>query len=103
MSKVNKVEPLQDRVVVKLDEAESRTRGGIIIPDVARKDAQQGLVVAVGPGKVEHGAVVPVQAQVGQKVLLERYAGTSFKNEGEEFTVIQDCKILAVLHEDEQP
>jgi chaperonin GroES len=90
--------PLQDRVIIKRLDNETKTSSGIVIPDSAAEKPDQGEVVAVGPGKkTEDGKVIAVDLKVGDKVLFGKYAGQSVKVDGEELLVIREEEILAVV------
>lgn len=93
-----KVKPLADRVVVKpLDEAE-QMRGGLYIPDTAKEKPSQGEVVAVGPGKIsEEGARLEMDVSVGDRVLYGKYSGTDVTLEGEEYLILRESDILAIV------
>ena len=92
-----KVKPLADRVVVKaLEEAESM-RGGLYIPDTAKEKPQQGEVVAVGPGKFEDGKRVEMELKVGDKVLYGKYSGTEVTVDGEQYLILRESDVLAVV------
>jgi len=99
MAKVKtKVQPLQDRVLVKRLDAEEEKVGGIIIPDTAKEKPQEGEVVAVGPGKVtDDGKRQPVGVKEGDKILFAKYAGTEVKIDGEDLLVMREDDVLAVL------
>ena len=91
------ITPLEDRVVIKpLEEGESM-RGGLYIPDTAKEKPTQGEIVAVGPGRFEKGARVPVDLKVGDTVIYGKYSGTSFTLEGEEVIIIKASDVLAKL------
>jgi chaperonin GroES len=93
-----KLRPLGDRVIVKPLELEEKTKGGIILPDTAKEKPMQGEVVAVGPGKRnEKGEVQPVDVKVGDKVLYGKYAGTEVKIEDQEYLILRENDILAVI------
>ena len=93
-----KVKPLQDRVLVKRLEKEERTAGGIIIPDTAKEKPHQGKVVAVGNGKkLDDGTVRKLEVKVGSIILFEKYAGSTIKIEGEEYMIMREDDILAVI------
>ncbi|MEE4299022.1 MAG: co-chaperone GroES [Pseudomonadales bacterium] len=97
------IRPLHDRVVVRRIEAESRSAGGIVIPDSASEKPDQGEVVAVGPGAhLEDGSVRPVVVQPGDRVLFGKYAGSEVKLNGEELLVIKESEILAVIETTEE-
>jgi chaperonin GroES len=91
------LEPLDDRVVVKPGEEEQMTVSGIVIPDTAKEKPQEGEVVAVGPGRFEDGARVPMDVNVGDRVLYSKYGGTEVKIEGEEYLVLSARDILAIV------
>jgi len=94
-----KIRPLADRVIVKpSEEAESKTAGGIIIPDTAKEKPQKGEIVAIGPGKVDDkGKAIPMNVKVGDKVLYSKYGGNEIKYEGTEFLIMSEQDILAVF------
>ena len=95
-----KFRPLHDRVVVKRIEAEEKTAGGIIIPDTAREKPQQGEVVAVGPGgRDEAGKLVPIDLQVGDRVLFGKWSGTEVKIDDTEYLIMKENDIMGVLVE----
>jgi len=101
MSKKNKfpVRPLADRVVIKrIEEEEEKSPGGIIIPDTAKEKPQKGEVIAVGPGRLdEKGNRMPMEVSVGDKVLFSKYAGTEVKIHGEEYLIMREDDILAII------
>jgi chaperonin GroES len=93
-----KLRPLNDRVVVKRLEEETKTAGGIIIPDTAKEKPIQGEVLAVGNGKVmEDGSRRPLDIKAGDRVLFGKYAGTDIKVEGEELLIMREDDILAII------
>ncbi len=93
-----KLRPLQDRIIVKRVEEETKTAGGIFIPETAKEKPQKGEIVAVGNGKkTEDGKVVPIDLKVGEKVLFGKYAGTEIKIEGEEYLIMREDDILGVM------
>jgi len=95
-----KFRPLHDRVVVKRIEAEEKSAGGIIIPDTAKEKPQQGEVVAVGPGgRDEAGKLVPIDLQVGDRVLFGKWSGTEVKIDGTEYLIMKENDIMGVLVE----
>lgn len=95
-----KVKPLQDRVLVKRIEEEEKTKGGIIIPDSAKEKPQEGLVVAVGDGRLlENGQRVPLQVKPGDKILFGKYAGTEIKIDGEEHLILREDDVLAIVED----
>lgn len=93
-----KLKPLHDRVLVKRLEEEEKTKGGIIIPDTAKEKPIKGEVVAVGPGKTnDKGDKVKLSVEKGDKVLFNKYAGTEIKVDGDEFLVMREDDILAII------
>ena len=93
-----KIRPLHDRVVVRRVEDERKTPGGIVIPDTAAEKPMQGEVLAVGNGKIqEDGTVRPLDVKVGDKVLFGKYAGTEFRQDGEEVLMMREDDIMAVI------
>ena len=91
------IKPLLDKVVVKMVEAEETTKSGIILAASAKEKPQMAEVVAVGPGGVIDGNEVQMCVKAGQKVLLSQYAGTTVKLDGEEYTILRQSDILAVV------
>ena len=93
-----KIKPLADRVVVKPLEESEQMRGGLYIPDTAKEKPQQGEVVAVGPGKLsEQGERLAPDVEVGNKVLYGKYSGTEVNVEQEEYLILRESDILAIL------
>ena len=93
-----KIRPLQDRIIVKRIEEETKTAGGIIIPDSAKEKPQEGKVVAVGNGKVnDDGSVTPLEVKVGDRVLFGKYSGSEIKMDGEEHMIMREDDILGVV------
>ena len=94
-----KIQPLGDRVVVRPLEAESKTRGGIVLPDTAKEKPQQGEIVAAGKGKIlENGTLSPLEVKVGDKVLYGKYSGNEITTkEGEELLIMKEEDILAIV------
>ncbi len=93
-----KVKPLNDRVLVKRVEEVQVTKGGILIPDTAKEKPLEGRIVAVGPGKMsEQGQRMTLQIKAGDKVLFNKYAGTEIKVEGEEYLMMREEDVLAVI------
>lgn len=93
-----KLKPLNDKVLVKRLEAEEVTKGGIVLPDSAKEKPKEGKVVALGDGKLlDDGKRAPFQVQVGERVLFSSYAGTDVKVEGEEYLILSEDDILAVV------
>ncbi|MGH8953314.1 MAG: co-chaperone GroES [Acidimicrobiia bacterium] len=95
-----KLQPLGDRVVVKAtDEAESRTPSGLVIPDTAKEKPQIGEVIAVGPGaRDEDGDRIPMEVSVGDRVLYSKFAGTEVKLDSDEYLVLSERDLLAVVN-----
>ncbi|BCS55220.1 10 kDa chaperonin [Geobacter sp. SVR] len=90
--------PLQDRIIVKRVEEETKTAGGIFIPETAKEKPQRGEIVAVGNGKkTEDGKVLPLDVKVGDKVLFGKYAGTEVKVDGNDYLMMREDDILAVI------
>ena len=92
-----KLKPLFDKVVVKLIEAEETTVGGIFLPSAAKEKQEIATVIAVGEGGVIDGKDVKMVVKVGDRVLYSKYAGSTFKLDGEEVTVIKQSDILAIV------
>ncbi len=93
MAKKVNVTPLHDRVIVKPAKAEEKTAGGIIIPDTAKEKPQRGVVVAAGPGKKDE----PMSVKAGDTILYGKYAGTEVSLEGEDYLIMRESDILAVI------
>ena len=91
------IKPLEDRIVVQANDAESTTASGLVIPDTAKEKPQEGTVLAVGPGRFEDGARVPLDVKIGDKVLYSKYGGTEVKYAGEEYLVLSARDVLAVI------
>jgi len=90
--------PLGERVIVRALPQEERTKSGIYLPDTAKEKPQQGEVMAVGNGKVtDDGKTIPMHVKAGDKVLYGKYSGTEVKLDGEEFLIIKESEILAIL------
>ncbi|MDR5694343.1 MAG: co-chaperone GroES [Armatimonadota bacterium] len=99
-----KLRPLGDRVVVKPIEEEERTPGGIVLPDVAKEKPQQGEVVAVGPGELnERGERNPMDVKVGDRVIYSKYAGTEVKLGEEQYLILRQSDILAIVEKEAAP
>ena len=93
-----KVKPLSDRVVVKATEDTEQMRGGLYIPDTAKEKPQQGEVIAVGPGKVsDDGKRIDPEVKVGDKVLYGKYSGTEVTIDGEQYLILRESDVLAVV------
>jgi len=93
MAKNVNIIPLHDRVIVKAAPAEEKTAGGIIIPDTAKEKPQRGIVVAAGPGKKDE----PMTVKSGDNILYGKYAGTEVSYEGEDYLIMRESDILAVI------
>jgi chaperonin GroES len=92
------IKPLADRVVVKPLDEEQETRGGLYIPDTAKEKPQQGEIVAVGPGRVsDDGARIEMELKTGDKVLYGKYSGTEVTVSGEEYLILRETDVLAVI------
>ena len=92
------IKPLEDKVVVKAAQAETTTASGLVIPDTAKEKPQEGEVVAVGPGRIDdNGNRVPLDVQVGDKVIYSKYGGTEVKYAGEEYLILSARDVLAVV------
>ena len=97
MSKIN-LKPLADRVIVKPMEAEETTKGGIILPDTAKEKPIEGTIVAAGPGKTgDDGKLVKLEVKVGDKVLYGKYSGTEVTVEGDEYLIMRESDIFAIV------
>jgi chaperonin GroES len=95
-----KFRPLHDRVVVERIDAEAKSAGGIIIPDTAQEKPSQGEIIAVGPGgRDEAGKLIPIDLNVGDRVLFGKWSGTEVKVEGQEFLIMKESDIMGVLQE----
>jgi len=93
-----KFRPLHDRVVVKRVDSETKTTGGIIIPDTAAEKPQEGEVVAVGPGaRDESGKVIPIELKKGDKILFGKWSGTEVKIDGQELLIMKESDVMGVL------
>ena len=92
------IKPLEDRIVVQANEAETTTASGIVIPDTAKEKPQEGTVLAVGPGRIDdNGNRVPIDVKIGDTVLYSKYGGTEVKYAGEEYLVLSARDVLAVI------
>ncbi len=91
------MKPLGDRVVIKNMEAEETTKGGIILAAAAKEKPVMAEVIAVGPGGIVDGKEVKMQVQVGEKVIYSKYAGTEVKMDGEEYIIVKQSDILAIV------
>ena len=92
------LKPLGDRVIIELVESEEKTASGIVLPDSAKEKPQEGKVVAVGTGRVlENGERVALEVAEGDKIIFSKYAGTEVKYEGNEYLILRESDILAVI------
>lgn len=94
-----KIKPLSDRVLVEPSEAdESKSAGGIIIPDTAKEKSQEGIIAAAGPGRTDdNGKIIKMNVKVGDKVLFSKYGGTELKFDGTDYLIMSESDILAVF------
>lgn len=94
------IQPLGDRIVVKLLDQEEKTKGGIILPDVAKEKPQEGKIVAVGKGRLlENGSVKPFEVRVGDRVLFARYSGSEITHGDDELLIVKEDDLLAIVKE----
>ena len=92
------IKPLEDRIVIKSLEAEQTTASGLVIPDTAKEKPQEGEVLAVGPGRIDdNGNRVPLDVNVGDRVIYSKYGGTEIKHGGEEFLILSARDVLAIV------
>ena len=92
------VRPLHDRLIVRRIEEKESVKGGIIIPDTAKEKPQEGEVIAVGNGKLlDNGTKVPMDVKVGDKILFGKYSGTDIKIDGQEYLILREDEVLAVV------
>jgi chaperonin GroES len=93
-----KIKPLEDRVVVKAQEAEEVSNGGIILPDTAKEKPQQGEIVATGPGKTsDSGNLIKLTVKKGDSILYGKYSGTEITVDGKEYLIMRESDILAIM------
>jgi len=92
-----KLKPLADRVIIKAIPSEERTKSGIIMPDTAKEKPQEGEIVAVGPGKVEKSERIPMEVNIGDRVIYSKYAGTEVKYDGIEYLILRESDIQAII------
>jgi chaperonin GroES len=93
-----KIRPLNDRVLVQRVEEETKTKGGIIIPDTAKEKPAEGKVIAAGNGRLgEDGKRIPLEVKKGDRVLFSKYGGTEVKVEGEEYLILREDDILGII------
>ncbi len=99
MSAAKKIQPLADRVVVMALEETEQMRGGLYIPDTAKEKPQEGEIVAVGPGKMnDDGDRIPMEVEVGNRVLYGKYSGTEVKVDGDDYLILRESDILAIVN-----
>jgi chaperonin GroES len=93
------LKPLDDRIVVKANEAEEKTASGLVIPDTAKEKPQQGTVLAVGPGRrsEQSGEIIPLDVKVGDTVVYSKYGGTEITIDGEDLLILSGRDVLAVM------
>ena len=91
------IKPLEDRIVIKISEAEEKTASGLVIPDTAKEKPQEGTVVAVGPGRFDDGVRVPMDIKVGDVVLYSKYGGTEVAHKGEDLLILTSRDVLAII------
>jgi chaperonin GroES len=91
------IKPLEDRIVVQPSDAEETTASGLVIPDTAKEKPQEGKVLAIGPGRFEDGARVPLDVAIGDIVIYSKYGGTEVKHNGEDYLVLSARDVLAVI------
>ena len=92
------IKPLEDKILVEASAAETTTASGLVIPDTAKEKPQEGVVVAVGPGRFdEKGDRVPVDVKEGDKVIYSKYGGTEIKYEGKDYLILSSRDVLAVI------
>ncbi|MDD5195148.1 MAG: co-chaperone GroES [Candidatus Omnitrophica bacterium] len=93
-----KIKPLGERVVIKPSEGLEKTKGGIVLPDTAKEKPQEGEIIAVGEGKkTDEGKLIPLTLKVGNKVLYGKYSGTEITIDGEEYLIVKEEDVLAIL------
>lgn len=91
------IKPLGDRLVIKVVESEETTKSGIVLPGTAKEKPMQGEVLAVGSGEMVEGKKVPLEVKVGDRVIYSKYAGTEVKMDGQEYLIIRQNDVLAVI------
>ena len=97
MAKV-KIKPLEDKILVQANEAETTTASGLVIPDTAKEKPQEGEIVAVGPGgRDEAGKLIPIDVKVGNRVLFGKWSGTEVKIDGDELLIMKESDIMGVI------
>ncbi len=91
------LKPLGDRVLIKIEETENALPSGLVIPDTAKEKPQEGTVVAVGPGSYHEGTRIPLDVKEGDRVLFSKYGGTEVKVGGDEFMMLNERDVLAIV------
>lgn len=91
------IRPLGDRVILRVIESEETTKSGIVLPSSAKEKPMQGEVLAVGSGEMVEGKKIPLEVKVGDKVVYSKYAGTEIKMDGNEYLIVRQSDILAIL------
>jgi chaperonin GroES len=95
-----KIKPLHDRIIVERIEEETKTAGGLIIPDTAKEKPQQGKVIAVGKGKVtEDGKIIAMDVKEGDRILFGKYSGTEVKLDGKEYLIMREDDVLGIVQQ----
>ncbi|HWR60898.1 MAG TPA: co-chaperone GroES [Clostridia bacterium] len=91
------IKPLGDRVIIKVIESEETTKSGIVLPGTAKEKPMQGEVLAVGSGEMVDGKKIPLELKVGDKVIYSKYSGTEVKMDGNEYLIVRQSDILAII------
>ena len=91
------IKPLGDRIIIKVIESEETTKSGIVLPGTAKEKPMQGEVLAVGSGEMVDGKKIPLELKVGDKVIYSKYAGTEVKMDGNEYLIVRQSDVLAVI------
>ena len=91
------LKPLGDRVLIKIEETENALPSGLVIPDTAKEKPQEGTVIAVGPGSYHEGTRIPLDVKEGDRVLFSKYGGTEVKVGGDEFMMLNERDVLAIV------
>ena len=91
------IKPLGDRVLIRPLDAQEEKVGSIYIPDTAKEKPQEGIIEAIGPGRTEDGKLIAPEVKVGDKVLYGKYSGTEIKKDGQEYLIVRESDVLAIL------
>jgi chaperonin GroES len=91
------IKPLGDRIIIKVIESEETTKSGIVLPGTAKEKPMQGEVLAVGSGEMVDGKKIPLELKVGDKVIYSKYSGTEVKMDGNEYLIVRQSDVLAVI------